>query len=278
VLGEHDVFRDMLEWDAATITQWAEALRLRAQAPDQRAIRRAIIEQSRLTKGDSAVEVGCGTGPLLLDLAAVVGPSGKIIGCEPQPGLAAAAQEAVAAASLSTLVKVLPCTLEKAGLEPNSVAAALAQTVLIHVPQSELGDALDAMIRVVRPGGRIVSADQDGDTWVIHHPDRELTRQVAQFNTDQRYTDGWRGRQLRGLFLEHGLREVEVVAYAHLEAGTRGYSFEMAKRISNAAADAGVIGRDHCLRWQAELEQVVESGNWFSSLTYFICGGTKPPT
>jgi SAM-dependent methyltransferase len=276
LLGEHDVFCGMHNWDAATTAQWVEALRLRAQAPDQKAIRQEIVQRARLEKGDCVVENGCGTGALLLDLAAVVGSSGKVIGCEPQPGLAEAARQAVAQASLSALVRVLPCKLEEAGLEPGSAAATIAQTVLIHVPKARLHDSLAAMISLVRPLGRIISADQDGDTWVIHHPDRDLTRRIAQFNTDQRYADGWRGRQLWALFREHGLQNVEVVAYAHLEAGTGGYSFEMAMRISKAAADAGVISHDQCRRWQAELDDTVQLGNWFSSMTYFICTGSKP--
>lgn len=63
-----------------------------------------------------------------------------------------------------------------------------------------------------RSGGRVVSANQDTETWVVDHPDRSLTRRLVQFYADQRFADGWTGRRLRSLFLHAGLIDVETRA------------------------------------------------------------------
>jgi hypothetical protein len=96
----------------------------------------------------------------------------------------------------------------------------LAQTVLIHLSQTALGQVLTEAQRVLAPGGRMVSADQDGDTWTIDHPDRDTTRRIVRFNSDRRYADGWTGRKLARLFLEAGFsgNTAEVLALQTLVA------------------------------------------------------------
>lgn len=43
------------------------------------------------------------------------------------------------------------------------------------------------MTRVVRPKRYVMSVDHDSDTWSIDHPDRDLTRAIIHFNSDQRF-------------------------------------------------------------------------------------------
>src|SRR5215467_14494169 len=44
--------------------------------------------------------------------------------------------------------------------------------------------ALGGMVRVTRPGGRIVVVDFDWDTLIIDHPDKERTRTFIQSHAD----------------------------------------------------------------------------------------------
>ena len=55
------------------------------------------------------------------------------------------------------------------------------------------------MVRVTRPGGRIVVFDFDWDTLIIDHPDKETTRTVVLTYSDS-IQNGWIGRQLPRLF------------------------------------------------------------------------------
>jgi ubiquinone/menaquinone biosynthesis C-methylase UbiE len=59
---------------------------------------------------------------------------------------------------------------------------------------------LDAVLaearRVLKPGGRLVSADHDAGTRVIDHPDRETTRAIIGYDCDHLFADGWLGRRL----------------------------------------------------------------------------------
>jgi len=275
-LGAHDPFRDVASWDTDTAQEWVSALERRATSPDQVALRELLLGKAALGPGDTAVEVGCGTGPRLLDLASAVAPDGHVIGVEPQPVLADAARTRVAERGIGDSVDVRVGSAEVLPVPDGSAAAAVAQTVLIHLPERVLDAALDEMVRVTRSGGRVVSLDQDGDTWVIDHPDRDLTRRIALFNSDQRYADGWTGRRLPRLFRERGLTDVDVTVRTHVDDTAGSYLHGMASRLAKAAAEAGVVSASDGERWTAELDELAAAGHFFSTINYYLCVGVRP--
>lgn len=275
-LGTYDAFRNVVSWDDATARQWAAALDLRAAASDQMALRAAVVSASNLRSGDVVVEVGCGTGALLTDLAECVGAQGTAVGVEPQPVFAKEARRRIALSGLSNRVSVHEASATALPLAGGVAAACVAQTVLIHLPAPVLGDVLREMTRVTAPGGRVVSADQDGDTWTINHPDRHLTRRIIRFNTDQRYADGWTGRHLSGLLRSVGLDKVCVEPLVHAETTPGAYLMGMATRIARAAATVGVITNEACDDWLAELESLAAQGMYFSSINYYVAFGIRP--
>jgi ubiquinone/menaquinone biosynthesis C-methylase UbiE len=237
-----------------------------------------IVERAAVAPGNHVVEIGCGTGALLVDVGGRVGADGRVIGIEPQPDLVARARETVEAARCAGAVEVWQGSAGSIALADATVDACLAQTVLIHFPQAAIAEALAECCRVLRVGGRMVSADQDGDTWIIDHPDRELTRRIVAFNSDQRYADGWTGRRLRRYFLEAGLLDVAVVSVTHQETTAGPYLHRMATRIAAAAVDAGVITSEEAHRWLSELDQLVTRREFFSSINYYVCSGRRPPS
>lgn len=272
-LGTYDAFKDAASWDEKNARMWVDALNLRAASPDQIALRKRLVNLAKLKSGDTAVEIGSGTGALLCDLSLAVGASGKAIGIEPQIVLAEAARERVSNENLSAIVKTE--SAEKLSIECEIAAACLAQTVLIHLPPDILQQTLSEMARIVRQGGRVISCDQDGDTWTIDHPDREMTRRIIKFNSDQRYADGWTGRRLRRLFTAAGLKEVKVETLVHTDTENSSYLFGMAERITNAAVEAGEIELNECQKWLGQLNEQATNGDFFSSINYYICVGVR---
>src|SRR5215472_4186237 len=80
------------EWDAEQAHSSALILDQRAVAEDQARLRATLIGMAQVTAGQTVLDVGSGTGALLLDLARAVGREGRAIGIEPQPHLAATAR------------------------------------------------------------------------------------------------------------------------------------------------------------------------------------------
>jgi ubiquinone/menaquinone biosynthesis C-methylase UbiE len=273
-IGAFDAFRNCDGWDAKEARYWIDILNHRAEAPDQIALRSFILKQSDLQPGETVLEIGCGTGRLLPELARATGAASSVIGLEPQPLFAKEAESFILEKKQSAIVRVLCGGAEDIPLPDASVNVCIAQTVLIHVPKEKLEQVFAEVKRVLKPGGRFISVDQDGDTWTIDHPDRAVTRKVVQFNSDYRYADGWTGRYLGRLFRQNGFHDARVKAWIHSDTESGSYLHQMAQRIAQAAAERGILSQDECTKWLNELDAQTQKGNFFSSICFFCCRGT----
>lgn len=275
-IGSYDVFRNAESWDAEQARYWMDVLNQRAAAPDQMALRAYLLKQSGLKFGDTVLELGCGTGRLLSDLAQATGPSGRVFGLEPQPFFAKEAERYVSEQKLAAITRVLSGHAQEIPLSAASIDICVAQTVLIHIPEDSLARVFAEVNRVLKPGGRFISLDQDGDTWTIDHPQRAVTRRIIQFHSDYRYADGWTGRYLGRLFRQNGFVEVQVQGWTHSDSERGSYLYVMAHRIAQSAAEHGVISQDECKEWLHKLDKQAMEGSFFSSICYFCCKGRRP--
>jgi ubiquinone/menaquinone biosynthesis C-methylase UbiE len=237
-------------------------------------LREEILAAASVCDGNTVVEIGCGTGPLLALLADAVGADGRVIGIEPQPVLARVAGERMIRAADRCEIRV------ERGSEtalPDRIAdVCIAQTVLCHLPSPERELTLARMVRLTRRGGRVLSADQDAETWVVDHPDRSLTRRLVAFYADQRFADGWTGRRLRSLFLRAGLADVQTRALIVVDTSVESYQFRIAIDRARTAAEAGWITDTELAGWIGALEQEAAAGRFFSSLNFYVAVGTVP--
>lgn len=117
----------------------------------------------RLESGMSVLDVGCGPGPITLDLAEVVGP-GLVVGVENVEAPLTAAREAAAARGDQATRFQLADAL-KLPFEDNSFDVVHAHQVLQHLIDPV--GALKEMARVCRPSGTVAVRDVDYEqmTW-----------------------------------------------------------------------------------------------------------------
>lgn len=123
----------------------------------ERKLRQQMLDLADLQPGDAVLDVGCGTGTLLLAAAERVGPSGALHGIEP-------AVEMVAHARHEAEVRQVPLEVVEGSADslpypPASFDAVFCTLVLHHLPGPMQSAALREMRRVLRPGGRVVIVD-----------------------------------------------------------------------------------------------------------------------
>jgi ubiquinone/menaquinone biosynthesis C-methylase UbiE len=262
-----DPFLTSADWDEELAGDWAGRLDDRAADDMQVRLRQRVCQLAELQPGGYAVELGCGTGPLLAGLADAVGASGTVLGVEPQPVLA---QRARARLDGHPAVTVHTGPAQALPIADASADAVLAQTVLIHLTPATLDEVLAEARRVLKPGGRLVSVDQDAGTRVIDHPDRQTTRAIIDYACDHLSADGWLGRRLPRLLRSAGFRVESVEIHPHLTTSPHGYLFDGASRIARAAMDGGAITAEAGQRWIGQLHELAQAGSFLASVNYCV--------
>ena len=123
--------------------------------------RAAAIEALQLSDGHVVIDVACGTGATLCALAERVGLTGRVIGVEHSPNMAAMARERIAAAHLADRVTLIESEVE--AVDMPSVADAILLCYTHDVLQSP--DALENIFRHVAPGGRVAVVGSRLQSW-----------------------------------------------------------------------------------------------------------------
>ena len=113
--------------------------------------------------GSVVLDLGCGAGVDALVAALVVGPSGRVVGCDLSPDMLAHAREGRETLRLPNL-EFIRADIEELPLASCSFDVALSNGVLNLV--AEKPKALGEIFRVLKPGGRLQACDISlvGDT------------------------------------------------------------------------------------------------------------------
>ncbi|HSM59813.1 MAG TPA: methyltransferase domain-containing protein [Longimicrobiales bacterium] len=112
-----------------------------------------VLEAARVQRGQAVLDVACGTGVLARGARERVGPSGSVIGVDPDPGMLGVASEIDASIDWRRgVAEALP-------LEDGSVDAVVSQFGMMFFRDRE--GAAAEMLRVLRPGGRMSVAVWD---------------------------------------------------------------------------------------------------------------------
>ncbi len=203
----------------AEAAEMAAFLEARSHVPDALAVNRRVCQVMAALPGEHLLEVGSGSGVLCRMLTPAVQPTGCVTGVDISPEMVAEARKYALAAGLTSGIAFEAGSAEILPYPNASFDGALAARLFLHV--SEPQAVLHEMVRVVKPGGRIVALDWDFETVTVDHPDRELTRRLLHWRNDHHGGNNWSGRQLWRLFQSAGLQNLSVqpwVSVAHGEA------------------------------------------------------------
>ncbi|GAC1595461.1 MAG: hypothetical protein NVS3B21_18500 [Acidimicrobiales bacterium] len=107
--------------------------------------------------GGTVLDVGCGTGIALSEIAEIVGPAGTVVGLDPSNAMLEQAR--VRLEGRSARFELVEGTASSTGLETDRFDAVRTERVLMHV--SHPLEAMAELARVTRPGGRIVLVEPD---------------------------------------------------------------------------------------------------------------------
>jgi ubiquinone/menaquinone biosynthesis C-methylase UbiE len=162
-------------------------------------VRQRAIELLRLKKGDSVLDVGCGTGLSLTALEGLVGAEGSIIGIEQSPEMLERAR-ARATENNWTNIAFISASVEEAAI-PRAADAALFHFThdIMRTPA-----AVANVVGHLKPGARVVAA---GLKWA---PIRTMPLNLFVWNAAMRSTSTLEGLARPWSNLEPLVADIQV--------------------------------------------------------------------
>jgi ubiquinone/menaquinone biosynthesis C-methylase UbiE len=234
-------------------------------------INRRSIELLRLHEDARVLDVGCGTGDDVRAMRAAVGPQGCATGVD-------LSQQMIDEALLRDRASKLPSRFvvgdaRDLPFEDGSFEACRISRVLLHVADAE--SALKEVVRVTRPGGRVVTIEPDFGTMALAHPDRETTRKVLDSFCDS-FAHGEVGRWLTTWFASLGMKDIRCephVVRVDADFLRRGFQLE---RAVQRAADLKLAAAEHCHEFSRRLDEIAAHEEFFCIATVLMVSALKP--
>lgn len=258
----------MLRFDAEEARK-VEAVYL---TPDVVAQRREVLGLLALAPGERVIDIGSGPGLLAVEMAAAVGPTGRVCGIDVSDSMLELARGRMTAPG-SAPVEYLTGGVDRIPYPDGAFDVAVSTQVLEYVP--DIPAALAEIRRVLRPGGRLLVLDTDWDSIVWRSDDRDRLGRVL-VAWEQHLADPHLPMRLMGELAAAGFDPDAPRVLPLLNVGFDPDTFSAGIL---AIIAAYVVGRDGLTQeevdaWAADVRG--QGDGAFFSLNRYLFGATRP--
>jgi len=160
-----------------------------------RELRQRTATLARIQPGEQVLDVGCGTGTLAIEVQSRVGTAGRVAGVD--PGTQQIARARAKAARRNVPIEFQIGVIEQLPFPDQTFDVVLSTLMMHHLPASLKSQGLAEIVRVLKPGGRLVIAD--------FKRKQERAGQVARF-----HAGGSSMQDLAALVKEAGFEHLEI--------------------------------------------------------------------
>ena len=122
-----------------------------------RGFRERTLQVAAIRPGEKILDVGCGTGVLTRMALDIAGPGGSAVGIDPASKMIRVSRET--AARLGSQAEFKVAAIEALPFPDASFDGVVSSLMLHHLPPETKRQGLAEVLRVLKPGGRLVIAD-----------------------------------------------------------------------------------------------------------------------
>ena len=233
------------------------------------AAKRALLEQLDLGRARAALDVGCGPGIDIAQMARLMPDDAHISGIDISETMIDEARKR--AASLGPRVSLRTGDAADLPYSDQAFDVCRVATVLQHVPDP--ARVIQEMARVTRPGGRVGVLEFDQDTVFVDHPDTKTTMIILDTLTSA-MVQGRIGRQTPRLLRAAGLTDVTVTPGVNL--GSPQFFRVILRDHVARLADEGILTSERAGQWWAELDAWARAGDFLGGGVFFAVAASRP--
>lgn len=251
-----------------------EYLRRVAQAPDMATLKQRAYSAMKLGAGSHVVDVGCGPAIDTLALANIVGITGSVLGIDGDPKAVEAANQAAVEAGVGTFTKHVTSDAARLPVESGSADALFSERVLQHIAWNRCQAVVDEMLRVLKPGGRLVIVDTDWATLSIATENPPLERRIVAEHA-MGFANPFSGRNLLALLRGAGsLTEDVTIEPVSIRITYESVLFLLSETVQRGVTSGRLTWTDVQM-FAAELVGARDYQVWSAHLTLILATAIK---
>ena len=239
-------------------------------------VKEYILSQVDYAKASAVLDIGCGRGDDLIEIADRIGENAKLYGFDT---ISKSIDSAKAKADGDPRFHFELFDVEDGmNFEDDFFDVVYSCNVLECI--KDKNKLLGEIARVLKPGGQVVFAHYDWDTQVFNVDNKDLYRKILHTFNDWKQPwmaecDPWMGRKLYGIFETSGLFTGDVSVYVLIESeyreGCKGYY--AVNDEFRALVEKGLIEESEYNTFHSDILQMAETGQYFYSINMYVYHG-----
>ncbi len=221
--------------------------------------------------GEQIVDIGCGPGLLVHELAGAVGDKGRIVGADSSAPMIELAEKRC---SQFSNVAFVECDATDLDVDDASADVVTCIQVLLYIGDVE--KALAEMHRILKPGGRAIIMETDWRSAVLNSNDEVLTEKIIEA-WDKAVPSPRLPARLDPLLRRAGFTSVQAEAFPLLSTDCTpdGYSMTMMRQCAEAACEQGIITYSESQDWLEALARLGPENAYFFCVNRFLFSAVK---
>lgn len=237
-------------------------------------IKSASYQALNLPASRTMLDVGCGPGIDCANIARLLPPGGRVTGVDFDPRMIAAAEASARQQGLSETLTYQQANACELPFADNSFCATRSERLLMHLDTPDT--ALREMVRVTRPGGRLVVIDSDWASLSCATGDDVIERRICHYLASTMLPNGYSGRNLPGQFNTLPLTNITtaVQSFTVTEPGVWRLMGQL-DQVEASAIAAGVVTSREIEQWHNCIQQHFQQGKFHATLNLTMVAGSK---
>lgn len=263
----HDPHRFINNLDEDDLALLAERLESRGKDSVFSGLTRKYLRHLEVSPTDRIIEVGCGTGVVLRELARQYHLDSEIYGIDHCSSFVMAADLYSKAENLSANLDFKVGDAHSLEFADNYFDLVIAHTVLSHV--TEPAKVLAEMARVARHGGKLVVFDGDYTSLTYGLPDHEFGRRMDTALANNTFNNPRIMRDLPRLLQSLGLTLTEAWGDAVVEIGEGRFFRSFANTYAPYIKKSELLSPQAVDIWLKEQNKAMNNGTFFAACNYY---------
>ncbi|HEY3332424.1 MAG TPA: methyltransferase domain-containing protein [Capsulimonadaceae bacterium] len=253
--------------------------------PNDISIREYILSFADWSSASSVLDLGCGDGYDLRQIAWLAGSSAMLVGLDSSHSAIDSARALTSgdnrfSFSAADIANGLPS-------DDNTFDFVISKNLLECIIDKT--SLLKEIHRVLKPGGQVICAHYDWDSQLFDGDDKPLVRNIVHAFSDWQQawmtsSDAWMGRRLWRTFQEsglfHGTIHTKALTETDFAPGT--YGWHMVNDFRGLVR-RGLVAEEDFARFYTAIESLATRGEYLYGITMFVYSGaaiapSAPPT